>query len=167
MPKITFKAPIQILGINPFVYVSAARASAIQPNWRKPLPVFVRINRKPGKKPWRINMMPIGNGDFRLYLHGEVRRASQTQVGDLVRVEVQFDTHYRNGPMHPMPSWFRVPLVRNPKAKKAWGALSPSRKKEILRYFAPLKSPEVRMRNLQRALRVLSGQRGRFMGRSW
>jgi Bacteriocin-protection, YdeI or OmpD-Associated/Domain of unknown function (DUF1905) len=162
-----FRAPIKIFNGNPFVYVSAARARAIKPNWRRPLPVFVRVNGKPAEKPWRINMMPIGNGDFYLYLHGDVRRASSTAVGDVVRVEVEFDARYRNGPMHPMPAWFRIPLSRNAKAAKAWDALIPSRKKEILRYFSWLKSPEARARNVARALDVLSGKGGRFMARSW
>ena len=88
-------------------------------------------------------------------------------VGDLVSVAVEFDTAYRNGPMHPMPSWFRRPLSRNPKAAKAWDALIPSRKKEILRYFSWLKSPGARERNVARAIHVLSGRKGRFMARSW
>jgi uncharacterized protein YdeI (YjbR/CyaY-like superfamily) len=52
-------------------------------------------------------------------------------------------------------------------ARKNWETLIPSRKKEILRYFARLKSPEARARNLERALHVLSGKRGRFMARAW
>ena len=115
-----FRAPIKIFNGNPYVYVSAARARSIKPGWRKPLPVLVRVNGRPLGKPWRINMMPIGNGDFYLYLHGDVRRASETKVGDIVRIDVEFDTAYRNGPMHPMPSWFRQPLSRNVKAAAAW-----------------------------------------------
>lgn len=167
MAKLSFPASIKIFNGNPFVYVSAARAKAIKPDWRKPLPVLVRINGEPKKKAWGINMMPIGKGDFYLYLHGDVRRASGTKVGDKVRVEVQFDTAYRNGPVHPMPAWFRIPLSRDAKAKKAWDALIPSRKKEILRYFSWLKSAEARERNVTKALKVLSGQGGRFMARSW
>jgi hypothetical protein len=165
--KISFTASIEILGINPFVHVTAKRAAAIKPRWRKPLPVLVRINGEPEEKPWRINMMPRGRGDFYLYLHGDVRRASGTKVGDKVRVEVQFDTAYRGGPARPMPTWFRLPLRDNAKAKEAWDALPPSRKKEIVRYFAALKSPEARARNVTRALHVLSGKKGRFMGRAW
>jgi len=63
-----------------------------------------------------------------------------------------------------------VPVIcisKAPKAKQAWDALIPSRKKEILRYFSWLKSPEARARNVARALHVLSGKGGRFMGRSW
>jgi hypothetical protein len=136
MSKVRFVASIRVFNGNPFVYVSAARVRTIKPGWRKPLPVLVRINSRPREKPWRINMMPIGTGAFYLYLHGDIRGASRTKVGDRVRVEVQFDATYRNGPLHPMPSWFRVPLSKDAKATKAWGALITSRKKEILRYFA-------------------------------
>jgi len=167
MPIHQFRASIKIFNGNPYVYVSAARARAIKPGWRKPLPVLVRVNGEPKAKPWRINLMPIGKGDFYLYLHGDVRRASNTGVGDLVRVDIQFDAAYRNGPMHPMPSWFRIPLSRNHKAAAAWRALIPSRQKEILRYFSWLKSPEARARNVARALHVLSGKPARFMARSW
>jgi uncharacterized protein YdeI (YjbR/CyaY-like superfamily) len=66
-----------------------------------------------------------------------------------------------------MPSWFKAALRKSPQAMKNWEALIPSRKKEILRYFARLKSPEARGRNLERALYVLSGNKGRFMARAW
>ncbi len=152
--------------INPYILVTATQARTIKPGWRKPLPVLVRINGKPAV-PWRINMMPAGDGSFYLYLHGDVRRASGTKVGDRVRVEVGFDTRYRNGPQHPVPSWFKAALRKNSKAMKNWEALIPSRRKEILRYFAQLKSTEARERNLERALHVLSGRKGRFMARAW
>lgn len=167
MPGISFTGIIKILGINPYVQVSAARARQIRPDWRKPLPVLVRVNGHPKSKPWRINLMPQGTGAFYLYLHGEVRRASGTKVGDRVAVEIAFDAAYRGGPAHPMPTWFRIPLARNTKAAKAWKALTPSRQKEILRYLMALKSDEARRRNVARAIRVLSGAKERFMARSW
>jgi hypothetical protein len=111
--------------------------------------------------------MPDGHGGFYLYLNGSVRKESGAKVGDRVRAEIRFDSTYRGGPMHPMPRWFRTALRANPKARKNWDALVPSRKKEILRYFSWLKSPEVRARNAERALHVLSGKEGRFMARSW
>ena len=161
-----FTAVIKIRGSNPFILVSASRANAIKSGWRKPLPVLVRVNGKPPNA-WRINMMPAGNGSFYLYLHGDIRKASGTAVGDRVHVEIDFDPSYRNGPQHPMPSWFKLALAGNPQAMKNWKALTPSRKKEILRYFSRLNSQEARARNLARALHMLSGETGRFMGRSW
>ena len=165
-PVTAFVATIKIRGINPYILVSAVRAATIKAGWRKPMPVMVRVNGKPERQ-WRINMMPVGNGAFYLYLHADVRRASQTSVGDRVRIEVEFDSRYRNGPQHAMPIWFGRGLLMNRRAKKNWLALTPSRKKEILRYFSQLKSPAARARNLARALQVLSGMAGRFMGRAW
>jgi Bacteriocin-protection, YdeI or OmpD-Associated/Domain of unknown function (DUF1905) len=163
---IRFNALIQRRGINPFVEVSSAWAEALAQGWRRPLPVLVRINDKPWV-PWRINLMPAGNGDFYLYLHEIVRKASGTSVGDRVSVELSFDDNYRSGPQHRMPKWFKQALDANPQALKNWTALVPSRKKEILRYFSQLKSLDARTRNLSKVLRVLSGEAERFMARDW
>jgi hypothetical protein len=157
MIPLRFTGVIKIRDGNPYLHVSKLRAARLKPGWRKPLPVLVRINGKP-KAAWRINLMPIGDGGFYLYLHGD---------GDRVDVETSFDEAYRGGPMHPMPSWFRAALRQNLRARTGWQALIPSRQKEILRYFSWLKSPEARTRNLERALHVLSGKTGRFMARSW
>jgi len=102
MTAAAFTAAIKIRGINPFILVSAVRANAIKPGWRKPLPVLVRINSKP-EKAWRINMMPVGNGSFYLYLHGDVRKASGTAVGDRVRVEIDFDELSKRPPASHAP----------------------------------------------------------------
>jgi hypothetical protein len=163
---IRFGAIIKIRGVNPYVRVSAKRAGMIKKGWARPMPVTVRVNNAP-KKPWRINMMPSGDGSFYLYLHGAVRKASKAAVGDKVIVEVSFDGEYKRGPAHPMPRRFNTALARNPTAKKAWVSLTPSRKKEILRYFASLKSDEAKARNLARAITILSGSEARFLGRTW
>ena len=130
------------------------------------MPVLVRINGKP-RSAWRINMMPRGDGGFYLYLHGQMRKASRTKVGDRVTVEIAFDDEYQGGPLHSMPPSFKAALQHKPRAKATWEALAPSRQKEILRYLAGLKSDEAKARNIERALRVLSGEPGRFMARSW
>lgn len=166
MGSLHFKTTIEIYNGNPYVLVSHERAEKLQSGWRKPLPVAVQINGKPDK-PWHINMMPIGDGSFYLYLHGDVRKASQTKVGDKVAVDVAFDQSYHGGPMHPMPDWFQRPLAKNTKAQAAWNALTPSRQKEILRYLSWLKSDEAKHRNVQKALHVLSGNQDRFMARTW
>lgn len=166
MSGLRFKAVIEINNINPYVLVNAEQARHLKRDWRKPMPVSIRINGEP-KTPWRINLMPIGDGSFYLYLHGDVRKASNTKVGDIVNVEVQFDADYKNGPAHPMPSYLREALDKHPLAQQGWDKLTPSRQKEILRYFAGLKSQEAQARNLQQALHVLSGGKGRYMARDW
>jgi len=149
---------MEIRGINPFVLVSAAHATRIKAGWRKPLPVLVRVNGHPKPAPWRINMMPAGDGTFYLYLHGDVRRAAGTAVGDRVRVEVEFDAAYRGGPLTPVPRELRAALKGDAAATRAWEALRPSRKKEVVRYLVALKSPEALKRNVMKFVDQLGGR---------
>jgi hypothetical protein len=161
-----FTAIIDIEGVNPYVLVDSARARRLKAGWKRPMPVLVQINGQPDP-PWRINMMPRGDGSFFLYLHGSVRTASSTQVGDRVAVNVTFDPAYRGGPVHEMPERLARGLARSKRASEAWGKLTPSLQKEVLRYLAALKSESARSRNVIRALRVLSGKKERFLGRDW
>jgi len=164
--KIRFRARIELNKINPYVLVRAAQAARIKAGWRKPMPVRVTVNGKPDV-PWSINLMPVGDGSFFLYLHGQVLKASGTKVGDIANVTAEFDGEYKGGPVGPMPRWFGGELSRNAAARKGWGALPPSRQKEILRYLVRLKSPEARERNVRKALHVLAGGKIRFMARAW
>lgn len=122
MTSITFQSIIEINGINPYVLVSASHATQIKVDWRKPLPVRFRVNdslvNRSHETFWRVNLMPVGDGSFYLYLDGDVRKASETEVGDRVSVEVQFDDEYTSGPTHPMPSWFAEPLNQNPRESR-------------------------------------------------
>ncbi len=161
-----FHAVIHLDKINPYVPVSAQRAKRLKAGWKKPMPVNVQVNGQPDP-PWRINLMPVGDGSFRLYLHGSVRKASATQVGDKVEISVTFDGEYRGGPVHAMPVEFARRLRAEPKARESWEVLSPSRQKEMLRYFAALKSANAKMRNIDKAMRVLCGGKERFLGREW
>jgi hypothetical protein len=163
---VRFSSVIKIRDANPYLRVSKSRAAEIRPGWRKPLPVRVRINGKP-KQAFRINMMPAGDGSFYLYLHGAVREASATKVGDRVTAEVSFDARYRSGPAHPLPAALRRGLRASPRAAKAWKALPPSRQKEVVRYVARLRSEAARARNIAKALSALSGKEVRFMARTW
>ncbi|MGP9799530.1 YdeI/OmpD-associated family protein [Rheinheimera sp. NSM] len=164
--NITFSATIKKRGINPYVLVGSELASQLKENWRKPLPVLLRVNSTP-ELPWRINMMPVGDGSFYLYLNAAVLKASGVTVGSEIRVELQFDAEYKAGPADPMPDWFRAALEQHQPASEAWNKLTPGMQKEILRYLARLKSAEAQARNCQLAIHVLSGGKGRFLARSW
>ena len=163
---VRFRATIEMRGINPYVLVNAETAKLLKPDWRRPMPVRVQINGEPNP-PWEINLMPVGDGSFYLYLHNSVRSSSGTAVGDRVEISAVFDESYRRGPMHKMPRAFAKQLSANPTAYAAWKELPPSRKKEILRHLAMLKSDHAKTRNIERAVRVLSGLPERFLARAW
>lgn len=157
---------IELTGVNPYVEINAELAELLAPGWRRPMPVVVRINHAT-ETVWRTNMMPVGEGVFYLYLHGQMRDASQTAVGDSVALELWFDEEYVNGPQHPVPAWFQTALDGDPAANANWERLPPSRQKELLRYFARLKSAEAIERNLTRVIHVLAGNTGHYLGRDW
>lgn len=157
---------IRIVGVNPFVAIPRSVAARLRAGWKRPMPVCFRVNRKP-IVPWRLNLTPVGDGTFRLHLNGAVRSATGTSVGDRIEVELEFDCEYRGGPAHPMPAMLDEGLSRSPRARASWESLRPSLKKEFLRYIASLKSENARARNVGRALEILNGAEGRFLGRSW
>jgi len=130
------------------------------------MPVLVQLNGRPNP-PWKINMMPLGDGRFYLYLHNDIRKPTATAVGDRVEVTLSFDEDYRGGPLHEMPEYLSKALRDNPIALTNWHALQPSRKKEVLRYFSGIKSEKAIQNNLKRLLSVLNGASERFLARDW
>ena len=166
MHEVEFKATIELRGYNPYIAVSAEQAGAIAPGWRRPIPVLVQLNGGP-TPPWRINMMPVGDGSFYLYLDNGIRKPTQTAVGDQVRVALAFDAEYRGGPAEDMPNDMAAALRGNRAAASNWEKLPPSRKKEVLRYLGRVRSPSARLSNLERLLHVLEGNEGRYLARQW
>lgn len=130
------------------------------------MPVQVRIDKDPAVV-WRVNLMPVGNGSFLLYLDGTLRRAAGAEVGDRVALQLAFDDAYQGGPQHAMPDSLAAGLAASPAAAARWADLPPSLQKEVLRYLATLKSDLARARNVERALHVLGGGKGRFLAREW
>jgi hypothetical protein len=157
---------VLIVGVNPYVDVTSELVTMLRPGWRKPLPVLVHINEGPAM-PWRTNLIPAGDGSFRLYLHGAMRAAANVEVGDEVRIGLEVDNAYYSNPANPMPPWFQAALNADPEINENWLKLPPSQRKEFVRYLGALKSDEARERNLHKALSVLRGAPGRFLGRDW
>jgi uncharacterized protein YdeI (YjbR/CyaY-like superfamily) len=96
-----------------------------------------------------------------------MRDVSRTKLGDVVSIDLAFDETYRNGPQHAVPGLLQAALDGDDTMAKNWAKLTPSRQKEILRYFAALKTQEAKDRNVERMVRILGGDAGRFMGRDW
>lgn len=164
--QVRWRSRVLRRGVNPYLSVPASVARRLRPEGRGPIPVRFYLNGAP-ETVARINLVPAGGGSFYLFLNGSVRRRTRTDVGDVVVATVQFDRAYRGGPVHPLPPRFAAGLARDGRARRAWEALPPSRRKEIARYLATLKSSTSRARNVERALRVLAGERARFLGRAW
>ena len=101
------------------------------------------------------------SGKWRLYLNTPMRKTAGKDVGDTIKIDIEFDSIERTTPMHPK---LELALKKNKKANEVFIQLSPSRQKEILRYINFLKTEESVDRNIKRAIGFLSGNE-RFIGR--
>lgn len=88
-------------------------------------------------------------GKWRMYLNTQMRNASGTDVGDKVKIEIEFDPSPREVLMR---SEFNQALSKNIHAKSAFEKLPPSHQKEILRYLNSLKSKDAIERNVKKVI---------------
>jgi hypothetical protein len=110
--------------------------------------------------PYKQTLMKFA-GAWRLYINTFMLKNSPKRIGETLAVTVSFDPSDRA--IHPHPKWTRA-LERNAEAKAVFDSLSPSRKHEIVRYIAALKTEESVERNVEKAIDFLLGK-GRFVGR--
>jgi hypothetical protein len=153
------KAEIKIIGVNPYVSVPEKLLEKIfkeAGRSRGPIPVCGLINKKPYKQ-----TLVKYSGDWRLYINTIMLKNSPKRIGEIIEISVSFDPTDRTIPPHPA---FTKALTKNKEAKEVFDKLSPSRKKEIVRYISALKTEESVAKNIERAISFLSGS-GRFVGR--
>jgi hypothetical protein len=154
-----FSAQIEIIGINPFVFVPEAVLKS----------VFAQANKDRGKIPVRLKIdgheftqtLIKYSGHWRLYLNTPMRKAAKKEVGAFATFELSFDPVEREIPVNPK---LEKALKGNQAAKEIFDHLRPSLQKEIVRYIAHLKTEESVDRNVDNAVQFLLGNR-RFIGR--
>lgn len=155
----SFNDTIKIIGVNPYVVPPERVLKALFKECGRsagPIPIRGSLNGHP-----YIQTLVKYQGMWRLYLNIPMRKAAGIDVGDTAEFTVEFDLRPRNVQM---PESLKHALQKNRKAYDVYEALPPSRKKEINRYIAKLKDPDVVKRNVRRAIDFLTGK-GRFIGR--
>lgn len=154
-----FRATLEIIGINPFVRVPDAVLARLHREAgrdRGPIPVCGVLNGRP----YRQRLVRY-RGLWRLYVNMQMLDDSPRRIGETIRVTVAFDPEPRT--VQP-PAPFTEALAADAVARAAFAALSPSRRHEIVRYLAALKTDASRQRNIVKAMAFLRGE-ARFAGR--
>ncbi len=155
----SFKADIDIIGINPFVFVPDKILKNIFKHAgtnKGPIPIRGTINGKVYKQ----TLVKYG-GNWRLYINTTMLKNSPKRIGETVLITIEFDPVERR--IEPHPKLIKA-LNEVPKAKKIFDNLPESRQKEIVRYISFLKTEESINKNVNRAIDFLLGK-GRFIGR--
>lgn len=154
-----FRARIERIGINPFVFVPEPVLKKIFTASGKdkgPIPVCGTVNGIPFKQ-----TLVRYRGHWRLYINAAMLKNSPKRIGEEITVTAAHDPVDRTVPLHPA---LEKALNRNLKARNVFHGLTPSRQKEINRYLHALKSKESLARNVERAVHFLTGK-DRFVGR--
>ncbi|MDR0905478.1 MAG: YdeI/OmpD-associated family protein [Oscillospiraceae bacterium] len=159
MTVYNFTAVIEIIGVNPFVRVPADILDAL----------FEQCGRNKGAIPIKgtvcgapyTQTLVKFKGLWRLYVNTSMLKNSPDRVGEEIELTVAFDPDERT--IAPPPGFVKA-LEENPGAKAVFDGLAPSRRHEIVRYIASLKTEESVARNIKRAVDFLNGD-GRFVGR--
>lgn len=155
----SFKARIDIIGINPFVLLPADVLSYI----------FDQCGKNKGAIPVKgtidghvfIQTLVRYSGAWRLYINTPMLKASGKKVSDTVSIKLTYDEEERVVPMHPK---LHAALKKNKEANAIFEQLNLSLQKEIKRYIHNLKTETSVDRNVEKAIGFLTGKE-RFIGR--
>lgn len=154
-----FEAKLEIIGINPFVFIpDEILLEIFQQSGKEKGPI--RVKGSVNGKEYRQTLVKY-KGEWRLYINLQMLTNSPRRIGEKITVNIVFDPEERTISMHPK---LAQSLDENPVAKMAFEELTPSRRLEIVRYIAHLKTEESVERNVQKAIRHLEGKE-RFAGR--
>ncbi|NTS41859.1 YdeI/OmpD-associated family protein [Flavisolibacter sp. BT320] len=154
-----FTARLEIIGINPFVFVPETIRTEIFRKAGKDkgfIPVCGTVNGKA----FRQTLVKY-RGDWRLYINTTMLKNSPQRIGETIAVEIDFDTNERTLEPHPK---LQQALRESDAATTVFNSLPPSRQKEIVRYISLLKTDDSIVKNVQRAIGFLTGK-NRFIGR--
>ncbi|HTD92911.1 MAG TPA: YdeI/OmpD-associated family protein [Chitinophagaceae bacterium] len=151
----SFSTKILKIGINPYVSVPAPILKSLfvaAGKDKSPIKVCIRIK----DRNFQQHLLRY-KGEWRLFLNTPMRVIAGKDVGETIRLSIEYDPAERKTPVHP---GFKTALSKNKKAAKIFADLTPSLQKEILRYINSLKSEEAVQRNIKKAINFLLGKEG-------
>jgi len=144
----TFKAIIYKTGINYCVDVPVEITSQL-----KKVKGYIRIKGTVNGISFTKSLVPVKDGLYRLYINTITMKGIREMVGQVAELIITPDLSdpVKEHPMHPR---LLEELQRNGLLHR-FDALTPSRRKEILRYLNNIKTPETLEKNIQKAIRQL------------
>lgn len=153
MKNTHFTARLEIIGINPFIFIPEEVLNQIFEKAGKnksPIPVKGTVNGKEFKQ----NLMKY-LGEWRLYINLTMLKDSPKRIGEMIEVFVEYDDSDRTIPIHPK---LEKAIRESAIAAKNFENLIPSRKLELIRYINNLKTEESINRNIEKIIRHLHGE---------
>ncbi|WP_160137370.1 YdeI/OmpD-associated family protein [Chryseobacterium sp. c4a] len=151
--KPSFKATLEIIGINPFVFIPEEvleRIFETSGKNKSPIPVKGTVNGKEFEQ----NLMKY-LGEWRLYVNLTMLKNSPKRIGEMIEVVMEYDDVERSISIHPqLEKAIRDSTVATANFEK----LIPSRRHELMKYINNLKTEASIQRNVEKIIRHLHGE---------
>lgn len=154
-----FRAELNIIGINPFVFVPIGILKVLFKQSGKdngPIPIRGTIQGRP----YQQTLVRYA-GAWRMYINSRMLEDSPNRIGERISIFLEYDPSDRTIAPHPK---FVAALNENGDARRIFDSLSSSLQREIVRYISRLKTDAAIDRNVRRAIGFLLGKE-RFIGR--
>ncbi len=153
MKSNSFTATLEIIGINPFVFVPEDILTEIfraAGKDKTPVPVKGTVNGKEFKQ----NLMKY-LGEWRLYVNLLMLKNSPKRIGEVLEISIEYDDSDRSISMHPK---LDAAIKESSVAARNFENLTPSRRHELIRYINNLKTDASIERNIEKIIRHLHGE---------
>ncbi|MDP9957450.1 hypothetical protein J2X97_003119 [Epilithonimonas hungarica] len=159
MDNKTFSAKLDIIGINPFVFVPEnilAKIFEVSGKNKSPISVKGKVNGADFTQ-----TLVKYSGEWRLYINLKMLENSPKRIGETLEIELEFDNSERTELIHPE---LKKAIYNNPITSKNFENLNPYHKKELIRYINNLKTEKSVVNNIAKIIRHLNGEIA-FFGR--
>jgi hypothetical protein len=115
------------------------------------IPVFVGVQGLVA----RTTLIPAGNGQYRLFVDGKIRKKLGVDAGDLIGVTLRRD---KKPAKLTVPADVAAALRKTHGAHHAFETITPALRREFLRWVLNAKRPETRAKRIERAIPILIGR---------
>lgn len=99
----------------------------------------------------RGTLTPVGGGRHVLYINHQMAVRAGVSVGQAVELDIDRDREQRK----PLPTELADALEADPRAKTAWQALPPARRKRLISYLGWFSTQTTRERKVEKIIRDL------------
>ena len=154
MDEARFAARLRKVGVNLLVDVPLRVSRAFARKGTVPVQAVLPGAQGKGARSFTQTLVPVGGGRHVLYVNGPMCRHAGVGEGDRLAVVLRPDAKSRMPPMHPA---LGNALRDAPRRRAEFEALTPSHRKEILRYLWALRSEAAIERNVARLMRRMAG----------
>lgn len=147
--KKKFKAKIYKTGINWCVDVPLEVS--------KDMPVengYIRIKGQINDYDFSKSLVPVKNGPYRLFVNGIMMKGGKTALGEFAEFSIEPDQRKELEADYPVPPVLTEKLIEH-QLLEDFNALSPYRRKEILKYLNTVKTEDTFQKNMAKLIHQL------------